>query len=109
MAAVQDGSFFLISGHQVEADKKGAPQLVVPYLTDSYRYTPGKQVGEGQWRKIADVPRGIAAAASPALALGESHIVVLSGADGSLLGTDHRTHPGFSRDIYVYHTSPTPG
>jgi len=103
VAAAQDGSFFLISG-QVEADEKGEPKRVSPYLTDGYRYTPGKQTGEGDWRKIADVPHGVAAAASPALALGESHIGVLSGVDGSRLGTDTHAHAGFSRDIHVYHT-----
>jgi SSS family solute:Na+ symporter len=104
VAAVQNGSFFLFSGYQVEADENGEPQLITPYLTDGYRYTPVKQGREGEWHRIADVPRGVAAAASPALALGDSHIALLSGVDGSLLGTDPQTHPGFSRDIYVYHT-----
>ncbi len=103
IAAVQDGCFFLFSGMPMAADKDGKPKLTGPYFKDAYRYDPGKGGEAGVWRRIKDLPRPMAAGASPALPLGQSHIALLSGVDGSLLGTDPKTQR-LPRDIYVYHT-----
>ncbi|MFM8470818.1 MAG: galactose oxidase, partial [Limisphaerales bacterium] len=58
VAAVQDGSFFLVSGADLSAGPDGKP--VRTYLRDAYRYTSGKG-----WQRIADLPRAAGAAPSP--------------------------------------------
>ncbi|MEX0742308.1 MAG: hypothetical protein WD079_05875, partial [Phycisphaeraceae bacterium] len=81
-------------------------------LHDVYEFNPRKfgdagadaQPGDG-WRQRADVPWGVMA--GTAAAVGQSHVFVLGGADGTLikdaaeLGDDH---PGFRRDVLSYHT-----
>ncbi len=99
-AGAQDGSFFLFGGCDLVSDGKGGRKR--KYLEDGYRYTPG-----AGWRRIADLPRPLAAAPSPAPALGSSHLALLGGDDGSrsALGlTLKNRHPGFSREILLYHT-----
>jgi SSS family transporter len=70
------------------------------YLNDAYRYDPGSG-----WRRIADLPGPVAAAPSPAPALGPSHLLLIGGDDGSRAGFQPPSaHPGFSRTILAYHT-----
>lgn len=98
VAAVQDGSFFLVSGTDLSLGADG--QGVRTYLTDAYRFRP--QVG---WERIADLPRAAVAAPSPALTLGKSQFLVLGGDDGRLVDFEPKDqHPGFSKDILAYHT-----
>jgi len=98
VAAVQDDSFFLISGIRLKAGAKG--QIVKEYLTDAYRYTPG----EG-WRAITAVPRPVAAAPSPAPTLGHEQLVVLGGDDGAQARFPLRTQlPGYTRQLLLYDT-----
>ena len=76
-------------------------------LTDAYRYDPGIKDPNKRWTRLTDVPKSVAAA--PAIAYGQSHILVFGGADDKL---DHLfwelgksgTHPGFYRKIRAYHT-----
>jgi N-acetylneuraminic acid mutarotase/MFS family permease len=90
------GSFFLISGTRLDPGPQGKP--VREYLTDAYRYTPG----EG-WRRIADVPRAVVAAASPAPVRGEAQVLVLGGDDGTDVHFQPpEKHPGFSRTVLAY-------
>ncbi len=97
VAAVQGGSFYLLSGAtMVEADGAWKRE----YLSDGYRYTPGKG-----WSRIADLPRPAVAAPSPAPSLGAHHFGVIGGDDGSNMGFDPLSeHPGFTRETLVYHT-----
>lgn len=98
VAAVQEKSFFLMSGVQLVPDEKG--KTVRKYLTDAYRYAPQKG-----WRRIADLPHAVAAAPSPAMAVGSSHVFVFGGDDGFFYGPEPKEeHPGFSRDVLAYHT-----
>jgi solute:Na+ symporter, SSS family len=97
VAAAQDGSFFLVGGATLTAGPDGKP--LREWLRDAYRFTPGKG-----WRRLADLPRPVVAAPSPALALGPSHLLVLGGDDGAQLLTPPTTHPGFPRDVLAYHT-----
>jgi len=98
VAAAQDGAFYLISGCELLVGED--ENVVRGYLSDGYRFRP-----EEGWERIADSPRPVAAA--PSIALGQSHILVFGGDDGE---NAHRVwelkdeHPGFSRDILVYHT-----
>lgn len=71
------------------------------FLRDVWEYSPSSD----RWRSRADVPRCVMA--GPAAKLGQSHLLVLGGADGSLfanadaLGDDH---PGFPKSALAYHT-----
>jgi solute:Na+ symporter, SSS family len=105
ISGAQDRSLFLFGGVQLTADENGTPSRVRPYLSDGYRFTPRPGELEGEWTPIAALPRPVAAAPSPAVALGDSHLVVFSGDDGSNLGADLRDqHPGFTDFVLVYHS-----
>ncbi len=96
VTAVQDGAFYLISGTELSGDAEGKP--VRRYLTDVYRYRPGSG-----WKRVADIPRPAVAAPSPAPVLETSHILVLSGDDGTKLGfKPPDRHPGFAKDVLAY-------
>ncbi len=95
VAAAQDGSLFVFSGAALRDDGSGRS-----YLTDAYRYTPRQG-----WSSLAPSPRPIAAA--PALAWGDTHILVFSGDDGLLVDQIAElgdAHPGYPLDVLGYHT-----
>ena len=97
-AGSQAGAFFLIGGVSLSGDADGKPKR--RYLGDAYRYDPATG-----WRRIADLPHPLAAAPSPAPALGPSHLLLLGGDDGSRAGFQPlAAHPGFSRTVLAYHT-----
>src|SRR5690606_14492974 len=101
VAASLNGAFYLFSG--VEPHSDGAGGISYDFLTDAYRYRPG----EG-WKRLADLPWPVAAAPSPAIPLGPSHLMVLGGNDGSLVGRTEELgdrHPGFRREALLYHTT----
>jgi solute:Na+ symporter, SSS family len=98
VVVAQDGGIHVISGAELYRGGDGA--VTRRFLTDGYRYRPG----EG-WKRIADVPRP--AVAAPAIAEGQTHIMVFGGDDGAnfLLQAELRAnHPGFRRNILAYHT-----
>jgi SSS family transporter len=103
VAAVQGGEFFLFGGIGMTADAEGKPKRVEPYLRDAYRYTPGSDGTPGTWRRIADMPAARAAAPGPAMATGAAHIVLFGGTAEADQHLDRPTHPGFSRDVLIYH------
>lgn len=85
---------YVISGRR-QADQE------VEFLTDSWRYIPSKQ----QWKRCADLPHCMMAGVG--IAYGQSHVFVLSGADGSLFGRAEElkdAHPGFPKRSFAYHT-----
>ena len=101
----QDGSIIVAGGTELYVDDTGA--TVRRYLTDGYRYTPGKQGGDGLWKPIASLPRAVVAPPVPAPPSGGEHLLVFGGDDGSLAARNDELadkHPGFSRDILAYHT-----
>ena len=89
-----DDSVYVISGRREQA---GQPQ----FLTDCWEYSIARNV----WRKRSDSPQCLMAGTS--IALGQSHVFVLGGADGTnfhhgaSLGEDH---PGFPKKSFAYHT-----
>jgi len=98
VAAVQDKLFFLASGAELSGDAQGKP--VRRYLSDAYRYQPGRG-----WKRVADLPRATVAAPTPAPALGQSTFLVMGGDDGSLVNFQPLDlHPGFPKTILAYHT-----
>lgn len=98
-----------------------APTADLFALEDVYEFNPqhydveafdapsGSYRGTGRfaqpWRRRANVPHCVMAGA--AAAIGQSHIFVLSGADGTLMsGADELklAHPGFPKRVLAYHT-----
>src|SRR3546814_762629 len=101
VAGTQEGDFFLISGANLVPDNAGNP--VREFLKDAYKYDPES----GAWTRIADLPRAAVAAPNPAVNLGQAHLLVFGGDDGSMFFRQQElrgNHPGFSRDILAYHT-----
>ncbi|QEC52402.1 SSS family transporter [Anseongella ginsenosidimutans] len=101
VAGTQEDDFFLISGANLVPDASGGP--VREFLKDAYRY----DTETGTWTRIADLPRAAVAAANPAVNLGQAHLLVFGGDDGSLFFRQQELkddHPGFSSDILAYHT-----
>ncbi|MFI4861636.1 MAG: sodium/solute symporter [Phycisphaerales bacterium JB063] len=76
------------------------------FLDDCWEFAPATQT----WRRRADAP--VALMAGSAAALGQSHVLVTSYADGSVLAAMSESgvpaaeydHPGFPRTLYTYHT-----
>jgi N-acetylneuraminic acid mutarotase len=96
VAGAQAGSLFLLSGTSLSPGPDG--KAVRKYLRDAYRYTPGRG-----WTKLADLPRAAAAAATPAVCLGTSRLLVISGDDGTQVNFQPvAQHPGFPRDALLY-------
>src|SRR5690606_28796377 len=78
VAGTQEGDFFLISGANLVPDSTGKP--VRDFLTDAYRFDPETAV----WSRIADLPHATVAAPNPAVHLGQAHLLVFGGDDGSM-------------------------
>jgi N-acetylneuraminate epimerase len=96
VAAAQGDSFFLVSGTDLSGDAQGKP--VRRYLSDAYRYQPGRG-----WKRVADLPRAAVAAPTPAPVLDRSTFLVLGGDDGALVNFQPLDqHPGFPRSIFAY-------
>ncbi|MFC3196854.1 galactose oxidase [Parapedobacter deserti] len=93
-----DGAFYLMSGVALEGDNDSAPQR--KYLTDAFKYWPGKG-----WEQIDDLPYATAAAPSPAFTNSGHRLLVFGGDDGSLAeksGELKDEHPGFRTGILVF-------
>ncbi len=91
-----DDSVYVISGRRLNE------QGETDFLADVYEFTPGKTP---PWRRRADAPRCVMAGTG--IAIGQSHIFILSGADGSLFNqtdTIKDAHPGFPKEAFAYHT-----
>ncbi|MFP4058466.1 MAG: galactose oxidase [Candidatus Brocadiia bacterium] len=97
VAGVADGAFYLFGGCKLKTDQAGRRWR--EYLADAYRYRPG----EG-WEPIADLPRPMAGAPSPAPVLGRE-LVVLGGDDGAnalKVWQLRDRHPGFRHEVLAY-------
>ncbi|WP_157693919.1 hypothetical protein [Opitutus sp. GAS368] len=84
MAAL-DGAVYLISGLEMNTGADGK-QAVLNYLTDAYRYRPGKG-----WEKLPDLPWSVVAAPSPApVSPRPGRVFVFGGVDGRQVGKTPR-------------------
>jgi SSS family transporter len=107
---------YVISGRRINTEEESNPQ--VQFLTDVYEFAPANYEPEkynpqtdtytgkvNPWRKRKDVPRCVMA--GTAISVGQSHIIMLGGDDGSLY---HKVdelkddHPGFPKEAVLYHT-----
>ncbi|MEC9351979.1 MAG: sodium/solute symporter [Planctomycetota bacterium] len=101
-AGVVDKGFYIIGGLRLDEGKR-----VMPPLSDGYRYSPATR----SWAPIADLPRGVAAAPTPAPRLSDAHLLVAGGGNPDALSwaaaNPDRSlgdHPGFSRECFAYHS-----
>ncbi|MDN3687048.1 sodium:solute symporter family transporter [Cyclobacterium jeungdonense] len=103
VAAGHNGEFYVFSGFHLLKNEDGG--LDRQLLIDAYRYSPGDSSVNGKWEQLEDLPRGVAAAPSPAFSMGNSHILIPGGLDEETLRfTDPSTHPGFSDKMLAYHS-----
>ena len=88
---------YVMSGRR----QKDASPESIEFLKDVWEYTPASDT----WRRRSDSPRCVMA--GTALGSGQSHILVLGGADGSLFSQGdilRDNHPGFPKEALAYHT-----
>lgn len=98
IVAAQDEGLYVMSGAELTSSMDGTTTR--RYLIDSYRFQPGSG-----WNRIADAPRPVVAA--PAVSYGQSHILIFGGDDGANAQRVMElkdNHPGFSHDVFAYHT-----
>lgn len=92
---VLDGAFFLFSGAELFVNEAGKTDR--RYLKDAYRFDP-----ETGWNRIADLPRPVVAAPSPAFSH-DGKLWIVSGDDGALVHFKPESkHPGFPKDVLAY-------
>lgn len=87
-------SVYVISGRRQEGD-------AIQFLKDCWQFTPQT----GKWRQRAEAPRSVMAGSGTNY--GQSHLLVLGGADGSLFHQSDKlrdAHPGFPKEALAYHT-----
>ncbi len=85
---------YVISGRRQEGES-------IEFLRDVWQYTPSTET----WQQRADVPRCVMA--GTAMDVGQSHLFVFGGADGSLFHQADQLkdeHPGFPKEAWAYHT-----
>lgn len=98
MAASVGGSFYVAGGTDLAPGANGNPTRT--YLADAYCFTPGKG-----WKRVADMPNPVVAAATPAPVVDEDCFLVIGGDDGSLANFEPKSkHPGFSKRVLRYDT-----
>ncbi|MFW6125187.1 MAG: sodium:solute symporter family transporter, partial [Pirellulales bacterium] len=100
VAGALDEAVYLFSGSELIPGPDG--ETTRRFLKDAYRYRPG----EG-WRRIADLPRSVTAAPTPAVRLGADQLAVIGGADGTRFDQADQlrdAHPGFSNEVLAYNT-----
>jgi SSS family transporter len=86
---------FLFSGRRVGENGE------LEFLKNAYSYSPSANT----WKQLADSP--VCVMAGEAFPVGENHIFVVGGADGSLFhqADDLKdNHPGFSEQAWAYNT-----
>ena len=110
---------YVICGRRLKKEKNGNKKI--EFLTDVYEFNPlkydhtkfdpltGNYSGEGRqknpWRKRKETP--FCVMAGTGAAIGQSHIFILGGADGSLFHKANElkdNHPGFPNRALAYHT-----
>lgn len=107
---------YVFSGRRSQKDANAQTQI--QFLTDVYEFNPINYQPEkydpetekysgtkSPWRKRADLPQSVMAGTG--IKVGQSHIFVLGGADGSLFDKANDlkdNHPGFPKNAFAYHT-----
>jgi N-acetylneuraminic acid mutarotase len=98
LAGTIDGSLYLFGG-LTDAGSDGEAGDAV-HLRDAYVFRP-----DAGWRKLADLPRGVTGAATPALVLPGGRLAVWGGLDAPWAQL-RSTMPAFENDVLVYEPLP---
>ncbi|AQT68683.1 Na(+)/glucose symporter [Anaerohalosphaera lusitana] len=108
----QADCIYVMSGRRVGQDGEAEFLTDVyefnPLLYDASKYDAQTQdyAGESEpWKQQKDVPQCVMA--GTAIDVGQSHVFVFGGADGSMWGRANELkdeHPGFPKKLFVYHT-----
>jgi len=88
-------TLYVCGGVALEAGSDG--KAVRSYLKDAFAYA-----SKTGWRRLADMPHGVAAAPSPMPVSSKGELLVISGDDGSRAHLIGPNHPGFLQEILVY-------
>ncbi len=99
VAGAQEDNVYVFGGVHL---KTSGSSLQREYLKDCWAFN--KEKG---WKRIADMPKALAAAPSPAYNGGQSHLIIFGGDDGQLasqVSVLKDEHPGFSNDIIAYNS-----
>lgn len=94
VAAVVKGRFYLLSGAELSASPDGKPSR--RFLRDAHRFDP-----DSGWTRIADLPRAVVAAPSPAAVVND-RILVFGGDDGKQFLNPPQKHTGFPTAVLAY-------
>lgn len=94
MAAGFDGAFWVVGGVTLIEGKGG--KLERRFRKDAYRFDPTKG-----WKRVADLPKPLAAAPSPC-PVGAAGFFVLGGDDEIRFYTPPDKHPGFNKTLLHY-------
>ena len=102
-ASLQD-NYFIFSGINLVKGSTGKNQRII--LKDAYKFIPafsGTTVTGGKWVTLSEMPRGVAAGASPAPTFGTNHILFPGGLDSATAAyRDPSNFPGFVTDLLGY-------
>ena len=105
---IRDRCLYLFGGRRQDAEVEGI-EGIIP-LSDVYEFSPARHrsASAEAWRKRTPSPKPIMA--GTAVAVGQSHVFVVGGADGEGLKkiaaneAYAKTHPGFPKRAWAYHT-----
>lgn len=110
VSGVRDGKFYLFGGRDFadSDDEKEGRIFGLDFLKDAWVLDFAAE----KWTRLSDLPEGLSAAPSTALAVGASHLVIMGGVSADFLkkqvalrpeingqGFDH---PGFTSEILAY-------
>ncbi len=87
VCAAINNNFYIMGGAELSPDIQGRPSR--RYLRDAWR-----RDSDGNWHRLPDMPHAVVAAASPAPISG-TRIWILSGDDGTQVGSLPQAHKGF--------------
>jgi N-acetylneuraminate epimerase len=95
VAGESGGVLYVFGGADLRLGREGKVERI--WLRDGYAY----QAGNG-WRRVADLPRALVAAPSPAVRRDSGKLSVLGGDDGSQLDKSPEQHAGFGKTMLTY-------
>lgn len=104
VSASLEGNYFIFSGVNLIKKSEGKIQRII--LKDAYKFIPafsGTTVTGGKWVPLSEMPRGVAAGASPAPTFGTDYILFPGGLDSATAAySDPSRFPGFVTDLLAY-------
>lgn len=93
--------FYLFGGENPAFDTAGEPALDrFEYFNDAYRFDPK----DNTWKEVTGTGDYGAIAAAASMEVGQSHILVFSGADGEGIELPPQERPPFPKHVLAYHT-----